>query len=161
MLPAHRASHTYNLMIALLKAEIPSSNYVFELVRLQKLRWPGRDIDFFFHPPLSFYPRLFFFIRDFFSFFFIRDFFSSATLFFSSTIFFYTRLFFYPRLFLFAACVETYSHVLWSRPEIESRQYGSSNGGRRYRGYYTVARRYEFYVRVARTISQSQPDSMT
>ena len=94
MLPAHRASHTYNLMIALLKAEIPSSNYVFELVRLQKLRWPGRDIDFFFHPPLSFYPRLFFFIRDFFSFFFIRDFFSSATLFFHPRFFFIRDSFF-------------------------------------------------------------------
>ena len=161
MLPAHRASHTYNLMIALLKAEIPSSNYVFELVRLQKLRWPGRDIDCFFHPPLSCYPRLFFFHPRLLFFFLHSRFFFICDSFFSSTIFFYTRLFFYPRLFLFAACVETYSHVLRSRPEIESRQYGSSNGGRRYRGYYTVARRYEFYVRVARTISQSQPDSMT
>ena len=67
-----------------------------------KLRWPGRDIDFFFSP------RLLFFIRDFFFYlqllFLIRDFFFlSATFFFIRDFFFYPRLLFYPPLFLSAA----------------------------------------------------------
>ena len=62
------------------------------LLKMSFLRWPGRDIDFFF-------------IRDF---FFICDFFFHPRLFFSSTtFFFYARLFFNPRLPFFAACFKT------------------------------------------------------
>ena len=70
------------------KIPYPSSHWNY-------LRWPGRDIDFFFsprllfyYPQLLFYPRPLFFIRDFF--FFTRDF------------FFYPRLF-YPTLFFLSA----------------------------------------------------------
>ena len=82
---------------------------------------------FFFHPRLFFSSVIFFFIRDFFfssaTFFFIRDCFFHPRLFFSSA-----TLFFHPRLLSFAACVKTAgSRTLKSRPEIESRQYGSSN----------------------------------
>ena len=75
---------------------------------------------------LFFHPRLFFF-------FFIRDFFLSATFFFfhQRPFFFIPNLFFYSRLLFLPRVLRLWAHVHWSRPEIESRQYGSSNGGRR------------------------------
>ena len=40
-----------------------------------------------------------------------------------------------------------------TRVKIKNPTRNEKNMEQRYRGYYTVARRYEFYVRVARTIS--------
>ena len=68
------------------------------LLKMSFLRWPGRDIDFFFIRDFFIHPRLFFYLRLFFH---PRLFFSSTT------FFFYARLFFNPRLPFFAACVKT------------------------------------------------------